>query len=94
VPYLYFVFGRTLDEVLDVANFTMKPWGPEPIKHRYTMHRNSNAAHLSKVEFKLPRKIEFIGSLAEYVNSLPNVDEDWYNEALLKFALPKLIIKE
>jgi hypothetical protein len=32
----------------------------------------------------VPRHIEFIGSLAEYVESLPTVEDDWYAEATLK----------
>ena len=93
MPYLYYVFGKTLEEVLDTDNFKMPPYIKELPGSRYSW-RKKEEVNLSKVVFKVPKNIEFIGSLAEYVKSLPNVDEDWYNEALLRFPLPKLINKD
>ena len=90
---MYYVFGKTLEEVLDTDNFKMPPYRKELPGSRYSW-RKPEEVNLSKVVFKVPKNIEFIGSLAEYVKSLPNVDEDWYNEALLRFPLPKLINKD
>ena len=40
---------------------------------------------------KIPRFVEFIGSLKEYIISLPNVEEDWYRSAMMTFPYPKVL---
>ena len=46
--------------------------------------KNIEAIMENNKKNNVPKNIEFIGSLAEYVSSLPNVEEDWFCDALLK----------
>lgn len=40
-----------------------------------------------EMELDVPEHIEFIGSLTEYVRSLPAVEEDWYAEATRDYVI-------
>ncbi len=41
----------------------------------------------------VPERIEFIGSLKEYLYSLPNVEDDWYKDSLQKYSVPKMLVE-
>jgi hypothetical protein len=80
----FFVFGRGLaDEVLDTAKFS-----PAEQLRRFPYFRagrrgnaQGETASAIPVDVQIPRHIEFIGSLREYVQSLPEVEDDWLRAA-------------
>jgi len=62
-----FLFGRDLESVRDTKIYGL----PSP----YSKERKRSASNLN---FNIPQTIHFIGSLAEYIQSLPDVDDDWF----------------
>lgn len=65
------VSGWDLKTVLDTEQF----------KEKY----GDDLRRMQSYTFELPRHLEFIGSLAEYINTLPNVEDDWYCDAYAKY---------
>lgn len=75
VKHLYYVFGWSLEQIEDAEEyFIVKKLKKE--NKPYQLH--------------VPRYTEFIGSLQEYMDSLPPVEDDWYSEAISKFKAPTL----
>eukprot|EP01118_Nematostelium_gracile_P008853 TRINITY_DN2954_c0_g1_i1.p1 TRINITY_DN2954_c0_g1~~TRINITY_DN2954_c0_g1_i1.p1 ORF type:complete len:637 (-),score=170.96 TRINITY_DN2954_c0_g1_i1:36-1748(-) len=68
-PRLFFIYGYGIDSILSASNF--KP----PIEDL------GDDDEGPKFELDVPENIEFIGSLTEYVQSLPAVEEDWFEQA-------------
>lgn len=68
---IHYVFGWDLKTVLDTEQF----------KEKY----GDYLRRMQSYTFELPRHLEFIGSLAEYINTLPNVEDDWYCDAYAKY---------
>ena len=80
---LYYIFGWSLSDILDTDKWSV----PKPKKKKWSYGKKESDTQFN---IKVSKNIEFIGSLAEYVSSLPDVDDDWYQDAMLKFQLPKV----
>ena len=59
----------------------------DPVLHPSKFWNSFHSA--PSVSITIPEGIEFLGSLAEYAASLPNVEEDWYKDAYHIFVTPK-----
>jgi hypothetical protein len=77
-----------LDEVLDLRLHQTKE--EEGImKWRRRRRKGKKAEKAEKAEgeerekekFAIPTRVEWIGSLAEYIQSLPDVEDDWFKQS-------------
>jgi hypothetical protein len=74
-PHIYFIFASSFEEILDAKNFSMT------VGRLLDDAYDDNGVTKEDVVIDVPRNIGFIGSLQEYVESLPTVVDDWFSSS-------------
>jgi len=67
IKSLCFAFGWSLSSIWDTEKFKL-------------ISAKGNRERAASFVWNIPQKIHFIGSLGEYIQSLPDVDDDWFKD--------------